>query len=93
MKEVILKIGMQGSVSEIINNVGKLTLKEFLNPNTKKNNPPKQNKTKTVMQKQPLAQSRPIFKYMCVLAFVHMMSVSVECVCMSVCTCMFLFAG
>lgn len=36
MKEVILKIGMQGRVSEIINNVGKLILKEFLNPNTKK---------------------------------------------------------
>lgn len=36
MKEVILKIGMQGRVSEIINNVGKLILKEFLKPNTKK---------------------------------------------------------
>lgn len=36
MKEVILKIRMQGSFSQIINNVGKLILKEFLNPNIKK---------------------------------------------------------
>lgn len=35
MKEVILNIGMQGRVSEIINNVEKLILKEFLNPNIK----------------------------------------------------------
>lgn len=38
MKEVILKIGMQGS-SQIINNVGKLILKDFLNPKTKKSHP------------------------------------------------------
>lgn len=31
MKEVIQKIGMQGSVSQIVNNVGELILKEFLN--------------------------------------------------------------
>ena len=31
MKEVIQKIGMQGSVSQILNNVGELILKEFLN--------------------------------------------------------------
>lgn len=33
MKEVILKTGMQGSLSQMINNVGRLILKEFLNPN------------------------------------------------------------
>lgn len=31
MKEVIQKIVMQGSVSQILNNVGELILKEFLN--------------------------------------------------------------
>lgn len=39
MKEVIPKIGMQGSVSRILNNVGKLILKEFLNIYIKHSHP------------------------------------------------------
>lgn len=81
MKEVILKIGMQGSFSQIINNVGKLILKEFLNPTPKKK----------VIQEYPLAETSFILKYVCFWACmyvscVHMCLFACECVGMSVCT-------
>ena len=56
MKEVILKTGVQGSFSQIINNVGKLILKEFLNPYTKTQS----------SKNSPLATTSLTFKYVCI---------------------------
>lgn len=82
MKEVILKIGMQGSFSQIINNVGKLILKEFLNPIPKKK--------KKVIQEYPLAETSFILKYVCLWACMYVSVCTClfacECVGMSVCT-------
>lgn len=85
MKEVILEIGMQGRVSEITNNVGKLILKEFLKHNTKK----KQQKS---YLKTGLLSNTCVYDYVDICIYVHM-CIFVGFVCMSACTCMFLFAG
>lgn len=76
MKEVILKIRMQGSFSQIINNVGKLILKEFLNPNIKK-------KKKKKPSKNSLWPKLVLFSNMCVCEHVCMYL----CAHVSICEC------
>lgn len=78
MKEVILKTGMQGSFSQIINNVGKLILREFLNPYTKTQS----------SKNSPLATSLT-FKYVCIWAWVRMCVCEYLCAHVYICECIY----
>lgn len=79
MKEVILKTGMQGSFSQIINNVGKLILKEFLNPYTKTQS----------SKNSPLATTSLTFKYVCIWAWVRMCVCEYLCAHVNICECIY----